>query len=213
MELARASRSGAGDVAAGPPPDGRVARGLRTREAILLAYEDLILDAQVPPTGADLAERAGVSARSIFTHFGDMDGVLAGVASRAFEWLRQGHLDIPSDLPLRERLDRFVARQAEVLERTGPLYRMFRSVRQGARREKCSPEVVEVLEGVDGLRRRYIGCVFDFELASGDAGPDLMPALMAASSWGTWEALRVEQELEVDAASGVMRRLLAGLVQ
>jgi AcrR family transcriptional regulator len=192
--------------------DGRVARGLRTREAILLAYEDLILDAQVPPTGADLAKRAGVSARSIFTHFGDMDGVLAGVADRAFEWLRTGHVDIPQDLPLPERLDRFVSRQAEVLERTGPLYRMFRSVRQGARREKCSPEVVDVLDAVDALRRRYLNCVFDFEIGSSREDERLVPALMAASSWGTWEALRVEQELALDEARAVMRRLLFGLL-
>ncbi len=195
------------------PRDGRVARGLRTREAILVAYEGLIQDAQVPPTGAELAARAGVSARSIFTHFGDMDGVLAAAARRAFDWLREGHVDIRQDLPFEERLDRFVARQVEILERTGPLHRMFRAVRMGTRREKCSPEVVGILAKVDALRRRYLACVFDFEIGSTGDDDELMAALMASSSWGAWEGLRVEQGFDARRALPVMRRLMAGLLR
>lgn len=194
--------------------DGRVARGLRTRESILQAYESLIHEAQVPPTGAELAARAGVSARSIFTHFGDMDGVLAEAARRAFAWLQTGHVDVPADLPLAERLDRFSMRHAEILERTVPLYRMFRAVRQGTRREKSIPDVVGTLAGVDAIRRRYLCCVFDFEITSATEGgeDELVAALMAASSWGTWEALRIEQDLPLERARQIMRRMLASLL-
>ena len=213
MLASASANAGPGSSEGSNARDGRVARGLRTRESILGAYEDLIQDAQVPPTGADLARRAGVSARSIFTHFGDMDGVLAAAARRAFDWLRAGHVDIPQDLPLDERLDRFVARQVEVLERTGPLHRMFRAVRLGTRREKCSPDVVGILAKVDALRRRYLACVFDFEIGSASDHAELMAALMASSSWGAWEALRVEQGLDVARARPVMRRLMAGLLR
>jgi TetR/AcrR family transcriptional regulator of autoinduction and epiphytic fitness len=195
--------------------DGRVARGIRTRESILDAYDRLILDAEVPPTGAELAAEAGVSARSIFTHFGDMDGVLAGTARRAMQWLVESHVAIASDLPLPERLDRFVQRQSEVLERTSPHYRMFRAVRHGTRREGCSPAVLEILAKADGIRRRFIASVFDWEigeaLASSDA--ELFEALMTVTSWGAWESLRFEQGLDLEPARKVMRRLLVNLLR
>lgn len=196
------------------PTDGRVARGLRTREAILSAYEELIQDAELPPIGADLAARAGVSARSIFTHFGDMDGVLAAAARRALAWVVETHEPIAADLPLAERLDRFVARQSEVLERTAPIHRMVRSVRQGSRREGCPAAVLDILQTADAVRRRYLGIVFDWEIGSrpGSDEGELMDALMVSTSWGAWEALCLEQQLDPDDARRVMRRLLASLL-
>jgi TetR/AcrR family transcriptional regulator of autoinduction and epiphytic fitness len=202
-----------GDVAVASR-DGRIARGIRTRESILQAYGELIVDAAVPPTGAELAARARVSARSVFTHFNDMDGVLAAAARLAFEWVVRTHVDILPDLPLDDRLDRFVKHQAEVLERTAPLYRMLRAVRHGVRREQCSPEVSEILAGVDQIRRRWIHFVFSWEF---DACPgldcdDLLEAVMVCSSWNAWEGLRHELDLDVDRASGVMRLTLKALL-
>jgi AcrR family transcriptional regulator len=206
---------GVRDLEALPSSDGRIARGLRTRESILRAYDGLIADAAVPPTGAELSQRAGVSARSVFTHFGDMDGVLAASARKASEWIVRTHVDIPPDLPLDDRLDRFVKRQADVLERTAPLYRMLRAVRHGARREKSSPEVSEILSGVDKIRRRWIHFVFSWEF---DACPgldcdDLLEAVMVCSSWNVWEGLRHELALDVDRAGVVMRLTLSGLLE
>lgn len=194
--------------------DGRIARGLRTREAILCAYEDLIQEAEVPPTGAELAARAGVSARSIFTHFGDMDGVLAATARRALEWLARTHVAIPSDLPLDERLDRFLERRVETLELTAPLYRMLRAFRHGGRQEKSSPDVAEILELLDLIRRRYLASVFSWEIGStSEASEDeLIEALIVATSWSTWEGLRREQALEPVAARRIMRHILRSLL-
>jgi AcrR family transcriptional regulator len=196
-------------------PDGRIARGLRTRESILRAYEGLIAEASAPPTGAELAERAGVSARSIFTHFGDMDGVLAAAARRAFDWLVATHVDVSPDLPLAERLRRFALRQAEVLERTSPLYRMLRSCRLGGRREDYSPAVREILAGVDQIRRRYVAFVFGREIdAVGAAERDaVLEAFVVAASWNTWEGLRVEQRLDPARARAAMERMLWGLLR
>ncbi len=194
--------------------DGRIARGLRTRESILRAYESLIVGAAAPPTGAELAARAGVSARSVFTHFRDMDGVLAAAARRAFDWMVETHVDIPQDLPLEERLDRFARRQAEILERTAPLYRMFRAVRHGGRRES-SPAVNEILSGVGQIRRRYIEFLFGREL-EGRLAEDrqaLMEALVLSSSWNAWEGLRLSQSLDPARAQRIMARMLTTLLR
>ena len=194
--------------------DGRIARGLRTRESILLAYEFLIFQATVPPTGAELAERAGVSARSVFTHFGDMDSVLAAAARRAFDWLVETHVDISLDLSFDERLAGFSERMAVILERTAPLYRMFRTVRSGGRR-RSSPPVKEILAGVDSLLRGYVEFVFEPELEGRTAKDrqDLMEALVVTSSWATWEGLRLNQLLGPSRAGEIMSRMIESLLR
>ncbi|MGQ0581500.1 MAG: TetR/AcrR family transcriptional regulator [Reyranella sp.] len=65
-------------AAAGPPPrpgriDGRRQRSLRTRQAILEAFLALSRESQQRPTGAQIAERAGCSVRSLFERFTDLD--------------------------------------------------------------------------------------------------------------------------------------------
>lgn len=196
-----------------PGQDGRIARGLRTREAILDAYEALMVDADAPPTGAELAARAGVSARSVFTHFNDMDGVLAAVARRAFEWVIKTHVDIPVHLSLPERLDRFMVRQAQLLERTAPVSLAFRTARHGRRRGECAPAVSEILGGVDVIRRRYLDYVFGREIvAAGSEGPDVLEGLVATTSWNLWHAMRVAEELDEERARNVMRRCMWGLL-
>ena len=194
--------------------DGRIARGIRTREAILAAYEELIADADAPPTGAELAERAGVSARSIFTHFGDMEGVLAASARRAFQWVVDTHLDIPPNLALDERITRFVRRHSEVLERTMPLSRIFRGFRHGVRRRQ-SPDVDEILLGTDRIRQRYTEFVFRWELDCFDepARSEVLCGLIVACSWHCWEALRLVHNLEPGAAQAVVRRTLKSLLR
>jgi AcrR family transcriptional regulator len=194
--------------------DGRIARGRRTHEAILDAYELLIATRAQPPTGAELAACAGISARSVFTHFGDMDGVLASATRRAIEWVAESHVDIPRDFPLDQRLDRFVHRQAEILERTTPLARMFRAGGHGRRSRSSSP-ISEILSGVDRIRRRYIEDLFGRELAlrSLEERGLLLEALVGSCSWNLWEGLRSWQSLNRAEASEVMRRILASLLR
>lgn len=194
--------------------DGRIARGQRTRESILRAYESLIVAADVPPTGAELAERAGVSARSVFTHFGDMDGVLAAAAQRALEWLAETQVDVSVQLPLGERLYRFTRRQAEILERSAPLYRMLRAVRSRGKRAGA-PAVNELVSGVGRMRRDYVQSLFarEIEACPAEDRDDLLAALVVNSSWHAWEDLRFAQALDVQHAQQVMRKTLTALLR
>ena len=53
--------------------DGRRQRSARSREKIIRAMWDLMLEGDMDPSGADIAERAGVGLRSVFRHFEDID--------------------------------------------------------------------------------------------------------------------------------------------
>src|SRR6478752_5288579 len=51
--------------------DGRIIRGLRTRQSLIQATLDLIQAGDVEPTSAAIATIAGVSSRALFQHFAE----------------------------------------------------------------------------------------------------------------------------------------------
>ena len=53
--------------------DGRHRRAQASREAIVEALVSLYAEGHADPSGAEIAERAGVSERSLFRHFEDID--------------------------------------------------------------------------------------------------------------------------------------------
>ena len=64
-------------VGEGTKVDGRRARGIRTRDAIVSALIDLIAGGDIAPTAQRIADRAGVSVRSVYQHFTDVEGLYA----------------------------------------------------------------------------------------------------------------------------------------
>ena len=57
----------------GTAVDGRAARALRTRNRVVDALLDLIDEGDLRPPAADVARRAGVSLRSVYQHFDDLE--------------------------------------------------------------------------------------------------------------------------------------------
>lgn len=96
--------------------DGRRARGLRTRDAIISALLDIIAGGDIAPTAQRIADRAGVSVRSVYQHFADVEGLYADAAERTYTWAREVSKPIDTSLPLARRVDLFVEDRASVLE-------------------------------------------------------------------------------------------------
>ena len=105
------------------PTDGRTLRSLRTREAIVDATIGLLEEGDLRPTAPRVAERASVSVRSVFQHFDDLETLHASVAERLVDRVAVLVLPVPPDLPLAERLDRFVHQRALLLEAVTPIRR------------------------------------------------------------------------------------------
>ncbi|MHB1852889.1 MAG: TetR/AcrR family transcriptional regulator, partial [Acidimicrobiales bacterium] len=106
--------------------DGRRARGLRTRDAIISALLDLVAAGDVAPTAQRIADRAGVSVRSVYQHFADVEGLYADAAERTYEWVRETSRDVDVALPLAKRVDLFVESRTTTLEALLPFQRAVR---------------------------------------------------------------------------------------
>lgn len=189
-------------------PDGRSLRAERTHEAIVAALLDLLDSGELRPTAEEIADRAGVSPRTVFQHFPDRDGLVAAAAAAQERRIRAMVAPIDTSLALPERLDAFVDQRARVLE-------TITGIRRAAiLLEPSSDLVAAKLRLVRGAAGAELAAVFAAEIAAAPASErdDLLAALTAAASWSSWDALRRHQELGVAAAARAVRRTLAALL-
>lgn len=187
--------------------DGRRARGLRTRDAIVSALLDLVGEGDIAPTAQRIADRANVSVRSVYQHFVDVEGLYAHGTERMFEWVRSTFPDIDETLPLERRLDLYVAARTSVLESLMPFHRAIRLM------EPSCATVREHRAAMDKWHKERVAKVFAPELRSVD-GPSrhaLHGALDSLSSTECWEHLRNSAQ-SPRAARQVVRAGMLGLL-
>jgi len=184
-----------------PPTDGRTLRSLRTREAIVDATIGLLEDGDLRPTAPRVADRASVSVRSVFQHFDDLETLHAAVAERLVERVALLVLPVPPDLPLAERLDRFVHQRTLLLEAVTPIRRAADV------HGPFSTEITQRLRDGQAFLREEVHHTFAPEIRKG--GTDLARALDAILGWSVWDAVRAVAAQ--DAATAVVRRM-AGAV-
>jgi AcrR family transcriptional regulator len=189
--------------------DGRTARARRTREAIVDATLALLDAGNLRPSAEDIAERAGVSPRSIFQHFGDRETLSRAVGARQTERVSQIVEHLPDSGPFAVRVDAFVDQRARVLEFITPVRR------SALLNEPFSTGSRNAIQAFRAFKRAEAERVFALELAAFPAAQraELQRAVGAACDWSTWEALRSHQDLSVDEARAVMRRTLVALLQ
>jgi AcrR family transcriptional regulator len=188
--------------------DGRTARALRTREAIVDASIALVDEGDLRPTAPRIAERAGVSVRSVFQHFDDLEGLYAAVADRLIE--RLGHLNLTAD-PLEAlptRLPDVVHQRSILLEAITPIRRA------AAVHAPFSHEVRARLQSGHDLLRNQIERLFATELDARSAAERmiLLDALDTVLSWPSWDNLRALNGRSVDEARAVVQAMVAALL-
>ncbi|WP_207928798.1 TetR/AcrR family transcriptional regulator, partial [Actinomadura sp. 6K520] len=172
----------------------------QTRRAITEALLDLLRESGRVPTAATIATRAGVSRRSVFVHFSDMDELYVAAGQSQAERLLATVETISPDLPLPERISRFVGQLERVYETMTP-------VRRVALAASASGVVSGLINEADEWLRGMLGEVFEAEFAGRD--PLLPDIVDAAVSWGAWYHLR---RLSADDRRRCFRELLGTLI-
>ncbi|HEU0240220.1 MAG TPA: TetR/AcrR family transcriptional regulator [Micromonosporaceae bacterium] len=187
--------------------DGRTARAQRTRAAIVDAHLGLLARGDLKPTGERIAEAAGVSLRTLWTSFKDMETLFAAAGQRLIE--RQLDVFTPVDvgLPLTQRVDEFCRQRARMLEILAPAARaavLYEPFSAALRRNRT----IEL-----GRVRDEIADLFANELAAAGADREaLLNALLATSTFACWSVLRDQLGLSLDVAREVMTRTVGALL-
>ena len=140
--------------------------------------------------------------RSVFQHFDDLETLHASVAERLVDRVAVLVLPVPPDLPLAERLDRFVHQRALLLEAVTPIRRAADV------HGPFSPEITARLRDGQAFLRAELVRTFEPELqAAGADRDDVLDCLDSALSWATWEGLRHGLGRDQATAERVVRRL------
>jgi TetR/AcrR family transcriptional regulator of autoinduction and epiphytic fitness len=188
--------------------DGRSARASRTRHAVVAALLALLEDGDLRPTARRVAERAGVSLRSVYVHFDDLEDLFCSVAEQEFTKISALVHPLPTVGPVEVRIEAFVDQRVRVLE-TGAAVRRAAIVHA-----PFSPTLARVLEMARHAGRIEAERVFQTELdvRSPAEQRELLAALATIASGGTWDSLRRVEGLDVRAASDVLVRMLRAVL-
>jgi TetR/AcrR family transcriptional regulator of autoinduction and epiphytic fitness len=184
--------------------DGRLLRANRTRDNIVDALLQLIDEGNLRPTAREIAAQAGVSLRSLYVHFDDVEALFFAAAVRNEERAGKHIPETRTKGTFDQRLDAFVKRRALI-------YESGHNIRRAAvLQEPFSLAIRTILEEARKRGRQELECVFAPELAglTADQRRARVAALDLASYATGWDLLREQHDLDVDDAVSVMRDMV-----
>jgi AcrR family transcriptional regulator len=195
-------------VSESEPADGRAARSHRSRRAIVDAMRALHAEGDLRPTAPRVAERAGVSLRTVWQQFADMETLLVEANRRDDEIVRSLMERIDPDQPLAVRIALFTGQRARILEQMTATWRAARLS------EPFSRELARHKARTLGIAKRDLEKVFAAELTelAGTKRQQLLDGLHAISIWSFWESLRTELNLDQGQAGELLRATFTALL-
>ena len=161
--------------------DGRHVRRQQNREAVIDALIDLFHDGVYEPGSALIAERAGLSPRSLFRYFDDIDDLTHAAIDRQLAEARPlVDLRIGDGAPLTVRIERLVDSRI----------RLYEAIAPGARAARICAHRNEVVAQQIHDARRYLR--EQIRQLFAPESPDIA-AIDALCSFETYELLREHQ--------------------
>ncbi len=189
--------------------DGRRERTRKNREALVRAMVELVRETGARPTAAEVAERAGLSRRTVFRLFEDMESVRTA-AHGYVQAQVQERFPAPAlqSLEAQSRITAFTSHLASVYEFISPIRRL------GERGRGKSETRNRQLRSDRAARRRRVSAAFSDLLDSCDESErgTRLAAVDLLCSWQSWNRLREHQHCSIKKAQRIvetgLRRLL-----
>lgn len=189
--------------------DGRTARRDRNRDLVLDAVIELFTEGQLLPNAAEVADRSGVSLRSVYRYFEDQDELMRAAIARHAEVVAPLHaLADLGDGPFDERVHRFVANRLRLYEAAAPI------ARATVMRAPLNPYLRDELARAREALRVQAEAMFGPELAA-MRPPErraAAAALDALLQFESAEHLRVRLGLTPAQTADTLRRALTALL-
>ncbi len=169
---------------------------------------ELHAEGDLRPTAPRIAERAGVSLRTVWQQFADKEELLVEAVRRDRDILRSLAARIDPGQPLPARVEQFTSQRAAILEEMTPTWRAARL------EEPFSAELQQDRKRKVAGGRAELELVFAPELASlsGRERDELADALNAISIWSYWESLRSDLGLSPSRARDVLRNTFCAIL-
>jgi AcrR family transcriptional regulator len=98
--------------------DGRRERGHRNKAAVVQALLELYEAGEIQPSAARIAEVAGVSERSVFRYFDDMEDLAATAIDMQWERVRHLYEGLDSSGNLEQRIEALVEHRMRLFDKT-----------------------------------------------------------------------------------------------
>ncbi len=194
----------------GAAEDGRHARRDRNRLAVVDAMLALYAAGNLEPSSDEIAERAGLSPRSLFRYFEDLDDLVRVAISRQHERLQPiAGLDVSSAGRLSDRVARLVEQRLRLFERIGSVGIVSRA------REPFQPLIASELAITRSFLRRQLEQLFATELGtrSAEGAAGAIATIDVLTSFESLRLMRDDQQLtpaQISAAlTDAVTRLLA----
>jgi AcrR family transcriptional regulator len=174
-----------------PVTDGRSARSQRTRTAVVDALLGLIREGDLRPTAREIAERAGVSLRSVYVHFDDLEDLFLAAAQRHVEQISGMLVEVPATGSLRSRADALVRMRSRIWEEVGNV------LKAAALQEPFSPTLARWLAAGRVVSMRDLERVFatEFNRLPADERARRLAIIGSLVSATSWDELRRGSQL------------------
>jgi AcrR family transcriptional regulator len=191
--------------------DGRHTRRRRNRDTVVDALLELYREGNLQPSSDQVAERAGLSPRSLFRYFDDVDDLSRAAITRQHELLDHRaklHLDESLDLP--ERIIRFVEHRLDLFDAMSWVGTVTRL------RAPFQPLIADELREARSYLRHQLRTIFAPELRAMAAAErsSVLAAADALCSYESYHLLRDDQGLSRaksgEAIATALHRLLSG---
>ncbi|MDI3421545.1 TetR/AcrR family transcriptional regulator [Streptomyces luteolus] len=180
-----------------------------TRATLVDTLLELTAEEGREPTRKAIAERAGVSERTVFVHFADREALYVSAAERQAERWQSLSAPVPPEWPT----DRKVR---ALLDQRGRMYELMTPIRKvGLGLEPDSPGLRRVMADGDAWLRADLAATFAPELRHAPGARragGLLDALESASSWAAWDHLRTRRGLDTAPTRAALRRTLGALL-
>jgi AcrR family transcriptional regulator len=189
--------------------DGRTARRDRNRLAVLDAVLELFGEGNLNPGVHEVADRSGVSLRSVYRYFEDLDELVTAAIDRHLDRTRPlFEMERLGEGPLAERIDRFVERRMRLFESVRVIYRASRV------RAANDPGVQDDLLATQQWLADQTEQMFAPELADlrGEDADDTRRTLDLLTQFDALEHLRHRCGVDRDEACEYLRRTLRSVL-
>ena len=189
--------------------DGRRAWRDRNRDLVVDTLLNLFSEGNLSPGAQEVSDRSGVSRRSVFRYFDDMEGLFRAAIER--QVARVSHL---LELPgigrglLADRIKRLVAQRLRVYDAIAPVAQVSRL------RAPFQPVLAEELKTSRAFLRRQVEAQFAPELGALTRAQrrEKLAAADVLCSYESFALLREAHGLTIEQIGRVLRRGLAALL-